>query len=500
MAPIPELLTCPDGVRAETLSTLRDELLPAAEAERLRAHAASCPACQARLAQHNDLRRALLAQPELEPGERIVAGVRARLGRRSTRRQLMSLRATTHGPLRWSGLGALAAAAAVLLLFVYVLGTRPATTAPMAKGTPSPSVTATTTPAPSPTVPVQISPPVDVTTAWGATTGTVINPTFDGKHFLVPATITADGRYLVGNEASLPSGTVPPTSQPGLLEIATRHFQTLGTGTAFSSVNCCSTDGRYYVGSDSDAPQQACGVCHLRLWSYDSSTGTVREIASGESNGELLGWLLSNGVVVYQTQSSAGLQEVTLATGAVRTLVPWPAGGDVVLLAFTWPYLVYAVRPATGTVAHVRDLSTGQDIALHQLDAIAGSISFPRWAAVVGDTLYASVGSQSETSGLTPLSTVYALDHLLDPTSPLKVLAAYGGDLGPMLGANARVIAFQFAVWDRAEERFVDFNSLGENPQALSGNYLLVTGLFHAGTPGRVTLYDTSRLPVRMGT
>ncbi len=500
MAPTPDLLTCPDNVRAETLSALRDELLPAAEAERLRTHAATCAACRARRAQHEELRRALLAQPELEPGERIVAGVRARLGRRAARRRLALSRGRTPTPLRWSGLGALAAAAAVLLLFVYVLGTRPTSPLTTIKATPSPTMSAPTmTPALSPTAAPPLSPVADVATAWGPNAGKAINPVFDGKHFITPAAVTPDGRYLVGNEAALPIGSVPATNQPGLLVVATERFQPLGTGTSFSAVNCCLTDGRFYVGSDSDAPQATCGVCHLRLWSYDSQTGTVREIASGASNGGLLGWLLSNGVVMYQTQLS-GLYEVTLATGATNHIVPAPPEGDVVLLAFTWPYLVYALRPTTGVVAHVRDLSTGQDIALHQLDAIAGSIGFHRWATVAGDTLFIIVPSDPASDGLSTLTTVYELDHLLDPGSTLTVLATYGGDLGPVLGANARVVGFQAAVWDRAERRFVSFDRLGENPQALSGNYLLVTSLFHAGMPGQVALYDTSRLPLRSST
>lgn len=499
MAPTPELLECADGVSAEALSALRDELLPVSEAERLRLHAARCPTCHARIAQHDELRRALRAQPELEPGERIVEGVRERLGQLPTQRRLPRLRGTTRTPLRWSGLGALAAAAAVLLLFAYVLGTRPIKTVPLAKSTPTPTVTAMTTPAPSATATPPLSPLTDAATAWGTQAGTTIHPVFDGKHFITPTAVTPDGRYVVGNEATLPIGTVPATNQPGLLAVATERFQPLGAGTSFSTVNCCVTDGRFFVGSDSDAPQATCGVCHLRLWSYDALTGTVREIASGESTGGLLGWLLSNGVVMYQTQSS-GLYEVTLATGATNHIVPAPPEGDVVLLAFTWPYLVYALRPATDVVAHVRDLSTGQDIALHQLDAIAGSIGFHRWATVAGDTLFIIVPSDPASDGLSTLTTIYELDHLLDPGSTLSVLATYGGDLGPVLGANARVVAFQVAVWDRAERRFVSFDRLGENPQALSGNYLLVTSLFHAGMPGHVVIYDTGRLPVRTGT
>lgn len=505
MAPIPDVLTCPDGVRAETLSALRDDLLPAAEAERLRSHVARCPTCQARIAQYDDLRRTLLAQPELEPGDRIVAGVRARSAGRPARR-LARLRGVPHARRRrWSGLGALAAAAAVLLLFVYVLGTRPTSPLTTAKGTPSASATMTSTPSPTATATPQVSPMVDVATAWGTNAGTPVNPVFDGKHFLIPTTITPDGRYLAGNEESLAIGSVPSTNQPGLLEIAPERFQALGVGTAFASATYITTDGRFFVGGFSDAPGATGGVFHQQVWSYDSATGTVRHVVNGGTIGGLLGWQLSDGIVIYQPQSSAGLQEVTLATGAVRQVIPAPAGGgDVLLLAFTWPYLVYIPRASATLSVHVRDLSTGRDVVLHQLDAIANEIGFPDYTLVAGDSLFIRIPSGQSNNGSTTLTTLYELDHLLDPGATLKVLATYAGDTGPVLGANARVVAFQSAVWDRAEGRFVEFGSVngGSYPVALAGNYLLVTSQIQPGigVAEHLAIYDTSRLPVRTGT
>lgn len=132
---------CPERVENETLSALRDDLLSGDEAARLREHLPSCAACQARLNEYDEVARALLRQRELEPGERIIRGVRRRVGEGRAPRQLARQRLL-------SGLGGLASVAAVLLLFLYVFGQQPGR-GPTHSGTPTvsrtPSVTATTT-------------------------------------------------------------------------------------------------------------------------------------------------------------------------------------------------------------------------------------------------------------------------------------------------------------------------------------------------------------------
>ena len=137
---------CAAGIETETLSALRDELLPASDAARLREHVPSCAACQARVAAFDEVARALLRQRELEPGDRILRGVRRRAAEGRGMRALTRRRV-------WSGLGALASVAAVLLLFIYVFGQQGGRGAGPLAGTPpstrGPSATTTTSSATS---------------------------------------------------------------------------------------------------------------------------------------------------------------------------------------------------------------------------------------------------------------------------------------------------------------------------------------------------------------
>jgi hypothetical protein len=146
---------CPERVESETLSALRDDLLSGDVAARLREHVPSCAACQARLYDYDEVARALLRQRELEPGERILRGVRRRVvdgraARRIARRRL------------WSGLGGLASVAAVLLLFLYVFGQNGGS-GPTHPGTPTasrgPSVTASATATTTTSGPFQVADP-----------------------------------------------------------------------------------------------------------------------------------------------------------------------------------------------------------------------------------------------------------------------------------------------------------------------------------------------------
>lgn len=498
MAPTPDLLACPNGVSAETLSALRDELLPAPEATRLRTHAASCHACQARLAHYDELRRALLAQTELEPGERIMAGVRERLAARPVRR-LTPGRGMMDGRRRWSGLGALAAAAAVLLLFVDVLGTHPGRQVPIGKVTPRASVTPTATPS--------LSPVTDVATAWGPHAAlATLTPTLGTNSFYTMA-ITPDGRSLLGNVERPLSPLATPTGDPplysaGLFDLATKGFTLIAPGSSHNQLICCQTDGHFAVGYDYDQPGATCGVCHIRYWAYDLSTGQMREVASGYTYQGINQAMLSEGILVLG--AGTGIVAVNLQTGDAIPLAGTGPEGQSLLEAFAWPYLVYADR-GSGALAlvHLRDLRSGTDMALHQLDNIAPDFSMQVTMALEPgtDTLFAAVGSGggSEIGNGTPtLTTLYELDDALTPGAPMRVIGRYGGDLGELLGANGRLVLFQDGAWDRAEGRFVVPNlrgMAGFSSFALAGTY------FVAGFgPGPVTIYDTSRLLVRTGT
>jgi sugar lactone lactonase YvrE len=104
---------CAQSISTETLSAWRDDGLPAAEALALAAHTPTCTACQAHLADYDAVARALVRQRELDPADRVLAGVRTGAARQQRRRGRAQV---------WGGLGALGSVAALVLLFVYVFG------------------------------------------------------------------------------------------------------------------------------------------------------------------------------------------------------------------------------------------------------------------------------------------------------------------------------------------------------------------------------------------
>ena len=103
----------------------------------------------------------------------------------------------------------------------------------------------------------------------------------------------------------------------------------------------------------------------------------------------------------------------------------------------------------------------------------------------------------------TAMSTLYELDHVFSGNGQLRIVGRYHGVVGSLIGANDRLVIYDFAVWDRTEWRFVKFSTLkdGDGPMAqLSGNTLMLeqshttnTGMLNQD----VTLYDTTRMPVR---
>lgn len=143
------------NVSPDTLSALRDDLLPPATVRALRDHIPACAACQRHLNRFDAVARALRGQPALEPGDRVLRGVRAHVGRKGVHDM------TATRTLVLGGLGAAAAAAAVVILAISLLhggpgrgvGPTATVTAPISisptstsGATPAPSVTATLAP------------------------------------------------------------------------------------------------------------------------------------------------------------------------------------------------------------------------------------------------------------------------------------------------------------------------------------------------------------------
>jgi hypothetical protein len=134
---------CSLGLSREILSAWRDRLLPEIEAQRITRHVATCSTCQARLAQFDRIAAALRRQPAPDLRAQTWRGLQARLARKERR----PLRLPRTAAFR--GLGATAFVAAIIVLFVVILGhQRPSTsnsTGP-ASNTPTPTATATSVP------------------------------------------------------------------------------------------------------------------------------------------------------------------------------------------------------------------------------------------------------------------------------------------------------------------------------------------------------------------
>lgn len=498
-----EILICEQNISGETLSAWRDGVLPPAEMERIRMHAGGCAACQARLADFDEVARALLRQRELEPAGRILAGVRLRAGQRPRR-------AWGGLPRRraWSGLGALGAVAAVLLLFVYVLGFGPGrpgtssggktpTALQSATATLIPTLTATLVPA------VRLSPVVDVSTAWGSHAAAATVEAGDSSHVMgIVGGITPDGRYLLGEEFTLTSnGSIDDNvpAQAGFMAVATKQFTPIGiSDPAEIPPRCCLTDGRFLVAIHDTQPGATCGICHSEYWSYDLTTGQIYRIARGTDYGLIQNYFLSHGLFIMET--GQGIMVANLATRTVAPLAGIPSMG---ISVFTWPYVLYSVAQGNSAAAHMRarDLATGQDVALPEVDALFTSPAGSSGGfAITGDTLFVTVVPPTPPGGSSSIpSALYQIDIFMRSDAQAEPIATYKGDLGWLAGANSRVVLSGGGVWDRAEKRFVTLNG---SVLTLSGDYLAT--YVQGDSPTRavgptVTIYDTATLPVRTG-
>lgn len=121
--------SCALGVSDRTLSDFRSDGLGAKEMERLRAHVAQCPACQARLAQYEALAQRLRGQSEPNGHAQLWQSVRASI---ATTETPSGARRTHHargaGRSRstqvWAALGSIAAVLALSVGFVALFVSR----------------------------------------------------------------------------------------------------------------------------------------------------------------------------------------------------------------------------------------------------------------------------------------------------------------------------------------------------------------------------------------
>jgi hypothetical protein len=491
-------LECAAHISSEVLSAWRDGLLSEHEMARLSTHAPDCPACRARLADFDAVSAALLRQRELEPGERIVESVRRRAARggRGQAGRRLTFPPRPNGRL-WSGLGALGAVAALLLVFVYVFGHAQGTTGGLQPtATTGANATATfgkpiVTPRPTVTPSGPFTQVASMQQAWGAHAATQSFMTqVDSTHLFWATSITPDGKSLLGYEYAISGGSPDQSvaAQAGLLDTANQHFTAIGVSqTPFYPPGCCSDDGRFLLATDSTGPGATCGLCHTRYWSYDTQTGTLWKVAVGTDFQVIQRVYLDHGLLMMWT--GEGIEVADLAARRITPLAGVPASAD--LQFYRWPYVLYT-QPAGGNQAQTlaRDLTTGVTTPLPQADAINGQ------PFLVGDTLFVTTLTEDE-----QVTTLYEMDHFLSSGAQPRQIGRYLGNMD-VLAANDRLVVLSGAIYDRLEGVFVSYgtaSSQGAPFGSLAGTYLATFNL-KGGTPGGatpqlVTIYDTSKLP-----
>jgi hypothetical protein len=514
--------TCVAEVDGATLSAWRDADLPPAEMEHLHEHVGGCAVCQATLAHYDEVARALPRQRDLEPSDLIVEAVRARLAQQSGGRQTPDRRA-------WVSLSALSSVAALILLFVYVLGS-----GPLGHGRPHREVSAvaTSTPTLVPTIgPSTFTSTVLMQDAWSAKAqvGQITNQ-LDGTQRFYTVNFTPDGKKLLGTIETIHSTSNRATEQAGILDVASGKMTPVGDvltpdNATFPllSGQCNVSDGRYVICTDTLSPPDG-GFLPTSLWSYDLVSGQARLIMASSTLISSERLLVSHGLLVVTRVNQDGSanqigvgKQVEIVNLASNTLSQVPLAAHAPFaMEFSWPYLVYFDQPdwAQPPKVWAHNLATGADVALPQLDALyaapsAADANHAPSLALTGDTLFVSVMSgRLQTSNIPPnnvdgpdaATTLYELDHLFASDAQLRTVARSHGGIGSPVGANDRLVVYGWVAWDRAEDRFVQYHPAPENDIGRvmpSGNLLMVTR-FVRPTPTtraeQVTIYDTTRL------
>ncbi len=524
-----ETLVCAEGVNPERLAALRHGALSTAEAARLRAHIAGCAACQARMAELEMALGALRVEPDLDPGERVIEGVRARIaGQRGGSRGGRVVWNMGGGRRVWAGLAALAPVAALILLFVYVFSgiarqpvSGPTPTASLATSTTGKPFYPTATPE---TVQVPtFTPAVSAATAWGGLTP-VMSHTFapNGSEEFVPQAYSSDLTTIGGVLFNISnSGTGAQAAQLAYYTVATGAITKLsptwrGYGSPWGGMR--SIDNRYIVYGFNTQPGGTCGVCNNTIWSLDRATGQTWPINRG-FQGDMADYESADHVAFVGADNRVWVAD--LATQKVTLVLPngaYPAA----TLGFQWPYLIYGELSSTTSPAitlNILDLATGVNtpIAEPLLDQSGNPISAPlMYLGLVGKTLYAvtytqldGVDARGRPVNVT-YGALYRLDNAFSSQGKFITLAnwpttengAAGYGLGSAFAASSRLIWLGSGYfWDETEGRLVTTSLT--NVQ-LVGPYIVAVATdaqpqdspvltFH------VTAYDTSGFPAPPG-
>lgn len=534
-----ETLICAEGVAPERLSALRDDALPASEAQLLREHIAGCAACRARLKNYGAMTLALRQQRELEPGERIVSGVNARLARgvRPGGRRTRRLSA---------GLAALAPVAAIILLFVYLFSGLAGRERPATTKTPTAAI-ATATPRATATAGVDGLPPmtpsVSGDTAWGALNPSTAFITTISPQTFVPQAMAPDGRTLVGVQepASTATAGTTPVFALGTYDPQTHQFTAVGpTWKGYASAGgAIGIDDHYIVYSVNDAPGATCGECNQTLSAIDRQTGATWTFDPAPAQGSGAQYMgvqqayFSNDHVafvsilgqVWVADLATHRVTLTLPVGAKPATASSQPGPDIRVLSFAWPYLIYTISTSAEPqpALDILNLQTGVNTTtaiktsalLSPQNSNSVSVSFVA-AYLSGGALYIVTATTLTTQNATGASvqffygTLYSVGNVLAGNGKPTLLARwrlYGNGADGATDSNARLITLGGGyVWDLVEGRLVKVEPTsvpGPVTFSLAGNYLLTLGPMPANYPQpygpaqQGVIYDTSQFGTR---
>jgi hypothetical protein len=216
------------------------------------------------------------------------------------------------------------------------------------------------------------------------------------------------------------------------------------------------------------------------------------------------------------------------------TALPQVSGTLLKLVGSTLYYVAGGRPPVGGGTLYEIDHITDPGARPRVLARLPSgpNISTPQSFAITGDTLFYSVttgiyvsnphyptgmgcfGGYGQTCPTLPptprwVTTLFEVDQHRSRSPQVRAIAAYDANLVDVKAANARLVILSGAAWDRAEGRFVALKPLdalrgyayvGPEEQ-VSGNFVMVSQPIspYDLPPLRITLYDTSHLPVLAG-
>lgn len=341
------------------------------------------------------------------------------------------------------------------------------------------------------------------------------------------------------------------------------------TGSALYYLHCCQTDGRFLIAQSTGYPGPDCGGC---LYAYDQRTGARYEALPATPYQGVTTYLVDHATLVASTGVGiviVDLAQRTLqqlpGTGGDTPLdaFAWPylvygspGNGQQTSITPT-PFEVYnlasgvttplpqragsilALAGATLYYLTAPDAASGGVVTLDALDNLAQPDTPPRVLAtlpsgpttnapntlgVTGGSLFYTIRSGGPQGGaclaglnvVCPtaapapprVTTLYEVDIPRSGAPVVHAIAAFAAELGDVTVANDRLVILTGAVWDRAENRFVDVGTrMGANsaaPPALqeaTGDFLLVARALtqNSQSPFQVSIYDATQLPALTG-